>query len=232
MKNILLPLLAVLLIVFNTFKVSAQTASGSLVLAIPQNQFNENVDNLGYGFQLHGTIWTPGKKPPFTIGLSGMFLIYGHENDNRPFSITNPDVRVEVDRYYNMASGHILFQVAPFTGTVRPYLEGLFGGAYIYTTTEVDSEYDEREIASSTNFDDFMWNYGGGGGFLFRISGENGSMKALYFDLKARYYLSSKAEYLVEGSVEVDTQNGNVYYSPVESSVDLLTIQLGITAYF
>ncbi|HET55531.1 MAG TPA: hypothetical protein ENN33_09990 [Ignavibacteria bacterium] len=69
---------------------------------------------------------------PFTVGINIGYLVYGEESFKRRFSITNPDVYVDVNRTNSLANFHLLFQVSPFTGTVRPYIEGLFGGAYFF----------------------------------------------------------------------------------------------------
>lgn len=226
-------LLTISIVIFLTFfTLNAQTAGGSFIIGSPQGDFRKNVDRLGYGFQAQGTLWSPGYERPFSIGLNISYLIYGERTERRPFSITNPDVSVEVSRTNNLANLHLLFLLSPFTGTVRPYAEGLFGGAYLFTTTEIKSEYSNQQIASSTNYDDFTWSYGAGGGLLIRIMTETSDTKAIYLDLKARYIYGTEAEYLTEDGVIVDSQKGKVYYFPVKSKTDLLTFHIGVIAFF
>ncbi|MBM4170831.1 MAG: hypothetical protein FJ214_03040 [Ignavibacteria bacterium] len=223
-----------LMIVLFTFYygIDAQTVSGSIMLGSPQKDFRKNVDRLGYGFQFSGTLWSPGKERPFTIGLNLGYLVYGEINERRPFSITNPDVSVEVSRTNNLANFHVLFQLSPFSGTVRPYAEGLFGGAYIFTTTEIKSEWTQEQIAQSTNYDDFTWSYGAGGGLLILLSRDLGEVSELYLDLKVRYIYGSEATYLTENGVVIDRQNGRVFYNPVRSKTDLMLFHLGVSAFF
>lgn len=224
-----LPLILVLLF---TLSSNAQTAGISLMLGNPQGEFKENVDRFGYGIQVHGTLWSPSKMRPFTVGLNLGYLVYGEESERRRFSNPIPDVYVDVNRTNSLVNFHLLFQLSPFTGTWRPYVEGLFGGAYIFTSTSIESEWDNEEIASSTNFDDFTWSYGGSAGLLIKLMGENGNMSALYLDLKARYLFGTEAEYLAEGSITVDQRNGAVYYDVMRSKTDLLSFHIGVTAYF
>ena len=149
-----------------------------------------------------------------------------------PFSTTIPDVVVDVDRSNNLVNFHLLFQIAPPTGNVRPYGELLFGGAYLFTETSINSRGTE-EVASNTNFDDFAWNYGVGGGVLINIYSpeqSEGNFYALFLDLKVRYLFGTEAEYLKEGSVII--QNGTAYYDVSKSKTDLLTAQLGVMVYF
>ena len=213
-------------------QVKGQTFGGSIMLGFPQGEFKDNVDRLGYGFQVHGTLWTPSNLRPFTVGLNVGYLVYGEEDERRRFSTTIPDVTVDVNRTNSLVNFHLLFQVAPFTGTVRPYVEGLFGGAYIFTSTNIESEWNNAEVARSTNFDDYTWSYGGGAGLLIQVGREMGGISKLFVDLRARYMFGTKAEYLTEGSVDVDQNNGSVIFDVSESKTDLLTIHIGVVAYF
>lgn len=208
----------------------AQTVGGSFMIGSPEGEFKTNLNRLGYGIQIHGTLWSPSKERPFTIGLNGGYMIYGMRTDYRPFSLTIPEVGVDVTRTNSLANLHVLFQINPFGGTVQPYIEGLFGGAYIFTTTEIKSDYNSQHIASSTNYDDFTWSYGAGFGFLFQLKRDLGDVSVLYLDLKARYMYGTEAQYLTEDDVQVS--NGTVYYYPRKSKTDLLTFHVGVVAYF
>jgi len=218
----------ILLMCVGTIK--AQTAGGSIMLGSPQGEFRQNVDRLGYGIQVHGTLWSPEKERPFTVGLNLSYMIYGEISESRPLSTTIPDVTVDVSRMNSLANMHLLLQVSPFTGTVRPYVEGLVGGAYIFTTTDVKSESTQQSFAETTNYDDFNWSYGWGGGLLLQIAKDLGDVKNLYLDLKARYIYGTEAQYLTENDVLV--LNGKVFYNPRKSKTDLLTFHIGVVAYF
>lgn len=210
----------------------AQSAGGGLMLGFPQGEFKENVDRIGFGISGELLFFNPSENLPFGFGVDIGYLNYGSETRREPFSITIPDVVVDVDRSNNLINFHLLFQIAPPSGTVRPYAELLFGGAYIFTETSVNSQGTE-EVASNTNFDDFAWNYGVGGGLLINLYSpeqQEGNFEALYLDLKVRYLLGTEAEYLKEGSVTID--NGNVYYDVSKSKTDLLITQLGVMVYF
>jgi hypothetical protein len=225
-------ILTALTVLFVTSLTIGQTAGGSFFIGSPQREFRNYVDQLGYGIQIHGTLWAPSKERPFTIGLNLGYMIYGSMSDDRPFSETIPDVNVNVSRTNSLANFHLLFQISPFMGTVRPYIEGLFGGAYIFTQTEIKSEYSHEQIASSTNYDDFSWSYGAGGGLLIRVAQNLGDVKTLYLDLKARYLYGTEAEYLTEKDIVINPADRKVYYFPKKSKTDLLTLHIGVVAYF
>jgi hypothetical protein len=219
-----------IVILLTAFSINAQTVGGSIMLGSPQGDFRTNVDRLGYGLQFHGTLWAPDKERPFTIGLNIGYMVYGEVSERRPLSEFIPDVTVEVNRTNNLANFHLLMQVSPFTGTVRPYLEGLIGGAYIFTTSEVKSTSTQLTFAESTNWDDFTWSYGTGAGLLFLISKDLGEVKDLYLDIKGRYIYGTEAQYLTENDVRI--VGGRVLYFPRKSKTDLLTFHVGVVAYF
>ena len=209
----------------------SQTIGGSFVIGVPQSEFRNEVDNIAYGFNAEGTFWSPSKFRPYTVGLNIGYLIYGEENQRQPFSRTIGFVDVNVNTTYSLLNFHLLFKVSPFTGTWRLYLEGLFGGDYIYTRSKVENISTDEEIVGSTNLDDFAWSYGGGGGLMILLSEEIEEFTQIYLDLKARYLFGSEAEYLKEGSIREDS-NGNVIYDLSKSQIDLLNFHVGVMIYF
>jgi len=224
-KNLVL--FFILLYVGNTF---AQSAGINFTLAFPQGEFKDNVDRLGFGGSLQFLFFDPQPGLPVSFGINFGFLNYGSESRREPFSPNIPDVIVDVDRSNNFLNFHVLFQIIPYSGTFRPYAEGLFGGSYLFTETSIKSRGVE-EVASSTNFDDFAWSYGAGGGFIILLTENVGDdIGSLYLDLKARYLFGSEAEYLKEGSVIIE--NGRVTYDVSKSKTNLLQIHLGVVAYF
>lgn len=229
MKNLFLAF--VVLLIFSSTEIFAQAAGLNLTLAIPSGEFKEKVDNVGFGLSGHILFLAPKPKSPFGIGLNLGYIVYGSESRREPLSNTIPDVFVNVDRTNSLMNFHLLFTVGLPQGRIRPYLEGLFGGSYIYTTTSVKSQGTGEEFASSTNFDDWAWSYGGGGGLTILLSGDpNTDENTVYLDLKGRYLLGSEAEYLKQGSVRIE--NGQVYYDVSRSKTDLITIHAGVLVYF
>ncbi len=224
-----------LLLIFTTiltFKLSAQSAGGGLMLGFPEGEFKDNIDRVGFGASGEVLFFNPSAMLPFGFGLDIGYLNYGSESRQEPFNSNIPDVVVDVNRTNNLVNFHLLFHIAPPSGNFRPYAELLFGGAYLFTQTSVNSQGDE-EIASTNNFDDFAWNYGVGGGLLINVYSPEtpeGNFEALYLDLKVRYLMGTEAEYLKEGSVDI--QNGHVYYNVSKSKTDLLITHLGVIAYF
>lgn len=213
-------------------RVFAQSAGLNFTLGFPQGEFENNVKRTGFGVSGHFLLFTPTIKNPFSLGLNLGFINYGSESRAEPFSTTIPDVIVDVDRSNNIFNFHFLMQVVLPEGIIRPYAEALFGGAYIFTETSIKSRGTE-EVASSTNFDDFAWSYGAGGGLLFQVYSSDvpeSKVSSVFIDLKIRYLYGSEAEYLKQGSVKIS--NGRVAYNVSKSKTDLLTSHLGVVVYF
>ena len=213
-------------------EVYSQAGGLNITLGFPMGEFKKEIDRLGFGLSGHFLFLAPTDNRPFGIGLNVGYLNYGQETRQELFSSTIPDVTVDVERSNNLVNFHALFQLGFGSGSVRPFIEGLFGGSYIFTETTIRSRGTE-EVASSNNFDDFAWSYGTGGGILILLTSgdeEGSDAGALFLDLKARYLFGSEAEYLKEGSVVVSP--GKVDYKVSKSKTDLLTVHAGVVAYF
>jgi hypothetical protein len=217
-------------ILIMTSLVSAQSVGGSFMIGSPQGEFRTNVDRLGFGIQVHGLLFSPNQERPFSVGLNIGYLVYGSVNERRPW-VGFPGVYLNLDRTNSIANMHLMFQISPFSGDIRPYVEGLFGGAYIFTESSVKNENGNTTIASSTNFDDFTWSYGGGVGMLICVGRNLGDVQKLFLDLKVRYMYGTEAEYLTEESVFINT-NGDTIFRPQRSKTDLLTFHIGVVANF
>ena len=194
---------------------------------MPQGEFDEKVENNGFGFTGQALFSVPGS--PVAIGGSFGGVIYGSETRREPFSTTIPDVTVDVETNNYILLGHLVLRIQPPTGSFRPYAEGVIGFNYLFTETTIESR--EEDIASDTNFDDGVFSYGGGGGIMFMVyEGGGGRPVNVFVDLGARYLKGGKAQYLREGSIR--REDGRVLYDIEESKTDLLAIHIGATVQF
>ena len=234
MKKYLTPFLGgIIITVLLAAPLKSQSAGLNLTLGFPSGEFKENVKRTGLGGNIEGLLWMPSTIP-VGIGLNLGFYNYGSESRREPFSLTIPDVTVDVERSNNIVNFHLLFRMTTNNTKVKPYLDLLFGGAYIFTETKIYSKSSSEEVASSTNFDDWAWSYGIGGGIMYKLLNlprqDSDGFNQLYLDFKVRYIWGSEAEYLKQGSVTVS--GGKVYYNTIRSKTDLLTTHLGVIMYF
>jgi len=231
----------VLLSTFNGTNVFAQDGLQgglNLTLGLPQGDFSNNVKETGFG--LSGNIGITFDKTPIMIGAEFSYLTYGDETRSVPFSLTIPDVKVDVTTANNILLGHLFLRLQLPNGPVRPYLDGLFGFNYLFTETTIESKNAnnvllENNVASNTNFDDTALSYGVGAGILIEVGHEKAESsdendQTYFINLGVRYLLGGNAKYLTQGGVI--RKDGKVTTNPIESKTDLLTISLGVTVNF
>lgn len=240
MKKLLFLLISTTLFIILEKPVSAQELNAGLNLQIvyPQNEFNESIETEGYGVNLNGLYRFP--QSPFGLGLDFNFINFGRDTRDEPLSSTIPDLTVRVENEYNLVQGLVAARVQRPDGVVRPFAEGLAGFNYFYTQTSIENRRNQGDepIATDTNFEDWGFAWGGGGGLMIRVFDRRGSenltpdnpLAAGYINLGVRYLNGSEAEYLREGSIIIE--NGNVTYETLKSRTDMLVVQFGFLMRF
>ena len=218
----------------------AQTGSAQLypqgditfVVGVPQGDFRDNVDNVGFGINVFGGLGLG--RSPLVIGVDLGVVVYGYERRSEPFSTTIPDVRVDVTTSNSIFLGHVVLRLQPPRGPIQPYLDGLFGLKYFFTETSISDEHFDGSvpIASSTNFEDAALSYGLGGGLNVQVYRGPGGKKLSSLNINAgvRYLFGSEAEYLKENSIE--RRNGQVFFTTERSKTDMVLAHLGVTLKF
>ncbi len=215
--------------------VSAQErfqAGLNFMVGSPQGEFKDNVSNVGLG--LSADFLFNIAQSPLHLGANMGFMVYGHDTREEPWSTTIPDVKVDVETTNSLFDMQLMARLQNPQGKVRPYFDGYFGFNYLFTETSVKDQDDYEEIASSTNFDDFTMCYGVGAGTFIKVhEGVNEADKpyGVYIDLGVRYIMGNEAEYLKEGSIEID-DNHKLNYDVQKSTTDLLTFHLGVAFTF
>jgi hypothetical protein len=193
------------------------------------------------GGGLHGYIGGWIGRRPLLVGLDLGILNYGRTTDQVPFSRTvGPRVPVEVSTNNNVVETHLSLRLQPRTGRFRPYVEGLAGFKYLFTRTTVgDDDFGNDElgddIAESTNYDDFALSGGAGAGIDVRVyqQREPGkTLRAVDVHLGVQYLLGQEAEYLAEGDLTDENENGQLDRSELDvrrSRTTFLQPQFGVT---
>lgn len=214
---------------FIPIKVNAQSSDVdfNVLFGSPQNDFRNNLDRNAFG--LNGSYAYQIPNTSIHLGAEMGFMTYGQDTRKEAFSLTIPDVSVEVKTDYNIATGHLFLRYEFNSGLIKPYLDGLIGLQYLFTNTTIsDFDTGNDPIASETNFDDTAFSYGYGGGLKFSVAEQNGS--PIFINLKIRYLQGNEAAYLQPGSIIRDS--GQLRFDEATSSTDLLTIHLGVAFKF
>ena len=160
----------------------------------------------------------------FAIRGDIVFQVYGNERKNIPFP-TAPRVTLEQNTSNSIVNYAIGPQIMWPTGSVRPYVNGFIGGSYFSTSTSLEGSRDEGEpFASSENFHDNTFSYGGGGGL--HIPFKTGRVPVA-LDIGARYVHNGTAQYLKPGSIQ---DNGNEYFvNPIKGPANFIVYTLGVS---
>ncbi len=212
--------------------VHAEDAQGGVdfLVGVPQGEFKRNINKTGFG--ISGNIgWAP-EQSPVMFGIEIGYMVYGSESRLEPFSTTIPDVTVEVNTHNNLVPGHVIARIQPNAGAFRPYLQGMVGLNYLFTSTSIKNRGGGEEVASDVNQSDVTFSYGGGGGLMVNVytGEENGPIQNVLIHLGARYIKGGNAKYLKEGSIRREA--GRVIYDTLESTTDLLTFLIGASIHF
>ena len=226
----------------------------ALIGQLPKGEFKDEGVPIGFGLGING-LWYPSKQ--FGLGLNLGISQYGNSERQIPFSYYTDLITITEKTTNDLAYGHLLLKIIPFQGNVSPYFEGLLGMKNLSTTTELtnnncyddnETSYDDCEIASSTNYSDNAFSYGGGGGLEISLTsfggdedsdikgGEDSGIEGvLSFFINARILIGAEAEYLKEGAITFsDPQDGPVQttFDPSTSKTDVLQISLGLNFNF
>jgi len=238
MKKLLILSFAVL-IGAATLQAQEINAGLNFQVVFPQNEFKESINTNGLGMNVNGLYRFAGT--PFGLGLDFNFNNFGKDTRDEPLSSTIPDLRVRVENEYNLIQLMMMARLQPRDGVLRPYLEGLAGFNYFYTETSITDRRSSVSdpIASDTNFEDWAFAWGGGGGLMIRVFDFRGrenreeayeNIGAGYINLGVRYLNGSEAEYLREGSIVLT--NGDVEFDTLQSRTDMLMLQIGFVFRF
>ncbi|RKY80299.1 hypothetical protein DRQ07_05615 [candidate division KSB1 bacterium] len=238
MKKMTFFTLAIVIILSTAlFSQSPMSVDLRLGMGLPQGEFKDNVQNNGFDFT--GDFLYRFANSPLSVGASASFIIYGSETRREPFSTTIPDVFVDVTTTNSIIMGNFLIRIQGNDGQIVPYGEGIFGLSYLTTDTRIENASNSEEIASSNNFNDITFCYGGGAGLKIRVyknsnygksyDGDN-DLSSVYVNLNFRYIKGGEAEYLKEGSISFD--GTKVVYDTKRSTTDINIITIGVTLGF
>jgi hypothetical protein len=197
---------------------------GSFSYARPQGEFRDNVKQ-GFGGDAH-VIYRLDQAGIVGLRLDGGFLVYGDEHQSVPLSSTvGGRVRVDLNTTNNIAFVGFGPQVGVPTGRLRPYVNGFVGVSYLFTESSVKGTSSGETFASSTNYHDATFAWGGGAGLYVPL---HAGVSPVSLDLGVRYHDNGRARYLRKGDI-TDNADNTITVHPRYSDTDLLTFQLGVS---
>ena len=197
---------------------------GGLALARTQGEFSDYVDG-GIGFDL-AYVHRLDRDGWLALRVDGGMLIYGHESQRVPLSNTvGGRVLVDVNTTNSIGFIGVGPQIGVPDGRLMPYVNAYAGYSYIWTGSSVRGTWDDDPFAETTNFSDWTFGYGGGGGVYIPL---RRGPAPISLDLGVRYQNNGEAEYLRAGDIQ-DNPDGSITVYPVRSATDLLTFRVGVS---
>lgn len=158
-------------------------------LGIPQGQFGENVDYVGWGFG-GDIMWQFKKSLPLYGGID--FGIQNLDFEAR-YDINGFGEEFETRTKNKIILSHFLIRFYPEVNFwIQPYFEGAVGMKSLFTRTIITDRTGGINETINSQFDqsDFTLNLGGAVGFEIPIRKEY-----LFFEAKCSFYKGFSAEY-------------------------------------
>lgn len=200
---------------------------GELAFARPQGEFRDFVEN-GWGGGVHYLL-RADRDGWLGLRVDASILNYGHERERVILSPTiGGRIGVDLTTDNNIAFIGAGPQIGLPTGAFRPYVNGFVGVSYIFTESAVRGSSSGDTFASSTNYDDASFAYGGGAGLYIPLPVRNRHRNPVSIDAGLQYRHNGRADYLVEGGI-IDNADGSISLSPIRSETNLFTFHVGVS---
>jgi hypothetical protein len=176
--------------------------------------FADSVD-AGIGVGFNGRYDLDARRI-FALRADVGYQIYGNERKRIPFP-TAPRITLEQNTNNTILSYSV--------GPQFMWPTGFVGGSYFATQSTLEgSSNDGAPFASSENFYDNVFSYGGGGGVLIPFRTRR---TPVALDIGARYVHNGTARYLKPGSI---VDNGDTYtVTPIEGPANFVVYTIGVS---
>jgi len=213
----------------------------SLMGSFPQGELKDQEVPWGIGLDINA-MYNINDHLAFGLNLGG--LQYGKTSRQIPFNYFSDLVYITEETTNNLGYGHVFVRIVPFSGPVKPYIEGLVGVKNLTTATKLfnencvddpDTDHDDCEIASSKNLTDNALSYGAGTGInviLTTLKDEDGNSQGeILFYLGFKYIWGGEADYLKQGDITFSNpEDGPVVtsWTPSTSRTDLMQFNIGV----
>lgn len=198
---------------------------GNLTYARAQGEFSDFVTD-GFGGSAHGIVRLD-RDGLLGVRLDLGALNYGNERMRVPLSSTlGGRVLVDLETRNNIGFAGVGPQIGVPNGALRPYVHGFAGVTYLFTESSVEgTRHDDEPFATTTNFDDATFAWGGGTGVYIPV---RRGVSPISVDVGVRYVNGGRARYLLEGDIE-DLPDNRIRINPRQSDTDLMTFHVGVS---
>ncbi len=205
----------------------------------PQGEFSRQVSR---SFGISGgytRVFLPWSRIALQFGGDAGYVTYGKDTTTLPYSTDYPEYTVDVQINNNVAQFGLVGKAALEGGRFRPYIEGKVGYSYFFTETKIldsnsSSTVDTSGLGNMTNTTTYR---ALGAGLLIPVytgTSEEGSPGrfAISIDLRVLYWWGNTVDYMVPGSITVNSGSGALGYNPIHTRTDMTSFHVGAAVDF
>lgn len=196
----------------------------ALTIAAPLDEFQRHAGaGLGGGGFL---LWNLARPQGLGLRLEGHLIDYGGETRHASVSGTINRQRLRVETNHLIIAPFLGPQLSLNHGNVRPFVSAGVGPAFLVTTEELKVDesfgFGSESLGGTTAYDDAAFAWTAGAGLWIRVRGN------AFLTLSAQYVSTTRVSYLADSLIRT-TPNGFVEVHPVESTVHVLLLQVGVS---
>ncbi len=197
------------------------TLGGSIGVSSPTGDFDRawGRDMFLIGAQL---AYPMRRIPILQPGFSFGFSVMGKNSTEVPINTNYQNISTgELTTRSKVFSYHPLLRLAPLTGKVRPYVDGMVGFRQFSTVSKVTAQGTEGNVSKERNESDLAFSRGWAGGVQVMLG------NTAYAEVRVERFNSGEATYVDPASVSV-SDVGEVSFSTLTSNTDVTNILFGV----
>lgn len=181
--------------------------------------------NAGGGLQFEGLIPVEGSNR-FRFRADLGFIIYGHESQRVCFSApVGCRIQMDLNTTNSIFFGGVGPEFVLATGSFQPYVNAMVGFSYFATTSSLEGTWDNRDFATTNNFDDIVLARRVGGGVRWQVSR---GRHPVALDFGVERHQNGVANFLTKGDIE-DHPDGSITIYPNRAEANLVTMRFGVS---
>lgn len=198
----------------------------NLDVGFPMQALRDNLDQTGVGASI--TFLAALRKLPLRFGLNAGYM--GYDSQSLFYrTVVGGFLRdYLLETNVGLLHGHVHMRyMLPLAGKVNPYVEGVAGFKYFFTTSQLyeDFGFELVLVDGFTGQDDFVLSYGAGAGLELRVFRD----PSFGIDLGVTYMLGSQATYLVRRNPPPSNlQDPSDLFEERSSTTPLLVPRIGL----
>jgi hypothetical protein len=162
------------------------------------------------------------RVPILQVGFSFGYSVMGRNSTEVPINTNYQNISTgELTTRSKVFGYHPLLRLAPLTGKVRPYADGMVGFRQFSTVSKVTAKGTEGNVSKERNEGDLAFSRGWAAGVQVMLG------TRAYAEVRVERFNSGEATYVDPSSVSVSDQ-GEVSFNTLTSNTDVTNVLFGV----